>query len=308
MLTRPEAPFAFAFPGAGTAPSAAEQAWVERFATRMRPPLEAASEVAGANLPAAVDPDRFQALDPLARQCFTFAFGLGVADVVTDAAGPPVAVAGHSLGVYAAAVASGALAPGDGLALVVAAYRLAHDACRGRSPAMLAVAGPADVEEVVRQAGGSSLRVVIRNGAFSAVVAGTSCDVARVEAALEDEPGIRVGWLDREVAYHHPGFLAGAADALGRVASGLRWADPRVPVVSSIDGVPCGTAAEVAAFVVANLAHPIDWRRAVATLSNLGAGGLWECGPGDTLARIGRGCQPELDVRTVRRWARREAK
>lgn len=304
---RPETPFALAFPGAGTAPSAAEKAWFHRFSARMRPPLEAGAEIAGADLIAAVDPERFPSLDPLARQCFTFAFGLGVADVVTDVAGAPSAVAGHSLGVYAAAVASGALAPEEGLVLLAAAYREALDACRERRPAMLAVAGPADVDDAVGRAGGDSLRVVIRNGAFSSVVAGTVDDVVRVEALLRDEPGVRVGWLDREVAYHHPGFVAGASNALGAFAAGLRWGDPRVPVVSSIDGSACRTGAEVAAFVVANLAHPIDWRRVVVTLADFGVGGLWECGPGDTLARIGRGCEPELDVRTVRRWARREA-
>ncbi len=307
MLTLPDTPFAFAFPGAGTAPSAAEQAWADRFAAWMRPPLQAASDMAEADLVAAVDPERFATLGPLAQQCFTFAFGLGIADVVLAAGARPVGIAGHSLGVYAAAVASGALIPADGLTLLVAAFRLAADACRGREPAMLAITGPVDVDLAVRQAGGQSLRVVIRNGAFSAVVAGTTGDAVALETAVRGVPGVRVTWLDREVAYHHPDFLAGAARALRDVAVGLAWRDPSVPVVSSIDGALCRTADDVATFLVANLAHPIDWQPVLAKLAGLGACGILECGPGDSLARIGRGCEPSLEVRTVRRWARREA-
>ena len=107
MPTHPEPHIAFVFPGAGTVPGPAEQTWAARYVDRMLPPLRAASDVAGADLVAAVEPRRFQSLDPLARQCFTFAFGLGMADVLADQDGPPVAVAGHSLGVYAAAVAAG---------------------------------------------------------------------------------------------------------------------------------------------------------------------------------------------------------
>lgn len=307
MLTRPDTPFALAFPGAGTAPSAAEVAWTDRFARRMLPPLRDASDVAGADLVAAVDPSRFQALGPLARQCFTFAFGLGVADVVRDAMGAPAAVAGHSLGVYAAAVASGALPAADGLAMLEAAYRLAVGACRGRSPAMLAIAGPADVDPATLAACGPSLRVAIRNGAFSVVVAGVAAEAERLAETVGAQPGVRLTWLDREVAYHHPGFLEDAVAALGREAAGLRWRDPDVPVVSAVDGGACRTGADVAAATATNLGHPIDWRLVVAALGGMGVGTVWECGPGDSLARIGRGCEPDLDVRTARRWARREA-
>lgn len=307
MPTHPESRIAFVFPGAGTVPGPAEQAWVARYVDRMLPPLRAASGVAGADLVAAVDPLRFQSLDPLARQCFTFAFGLGMADVLADQDGPPVAVAGHSLGVYAAAVAAGALSPSDGLTMLSAAYRLAVEACRGRQPAMLAISGPIDVEQAVAAMADPSMRVVIRNGAFSAVVAGPVAPVARLAQVMADEPGVRVIWLDREVAYHHPGFVAGAAKALRGVADGLEWREPRVPVVSAVDGGPCGTGSQVAAFTVANLANPIDWGRVVSTLATMGIERAWECGPGDSLARIGRGCQPELDVRTTKRWARREA-
>lgn len=300
MSTRP-APLAFAFPGAGVQSCGHEAAFRDAHADIFRPLLDLASPRVGADLWAAAD-GPLDDLPDLARQAFTFAYGVAMGRALQADGMAPAGTAGHSLGVYAACVAAGALDPADGLALLEAARVLAADACAGRGVGMLALAGLDEPDAASLPAvDGDAVRVVLVNAPGSVVLAGPLEALEATARQAEAAGAARTAFLDREVAYHHPRYLSGAGASLADVAATLAWRDPAVPVASTVDGRLLRTAADARAFVAANLCTPIRWPAAVAALAGLGIGGLAECGPGLTLTRMARFLEPELPWTNVRR-------
>ncbi len=292
---------AFAFPGAGIQASGYESAFLERHAGVMGPLLARASTRVGTDLASAVG-GMFEELPDLPGQAFTFAFGVGLAEAQRSQGAVPVAMAGHSLGVYAAAVAAGAVGFDDGLTLVEVAWRAATGACAGLGVGMAAIVGLPEAEVAgLPGVDGIDVRIVLVNAPGSVVLAGPVEGIGVALRAAEAAGAARIAWLDREVAYHHPGYMsAAAADLRDAVAVG-RWKDPSVPVVSTIDGGLIRRADDVRAFVAANLCTPITWPRAVAAFASLGVGTVVECGPGLTLTRLARFQEPQMYWRNVRR-------
>jgi [acyl-carrier-protein] S-malonyltransferase len=297
-------PVALAFPGAGIQPCGHEAAFRDAHADCFRPLLALASDGVGADLWAAAAGD-LESLPDLARQAFTFAYGVAVAQALRADGAAVAGTAGHSLGVYAACVAAGALDPADGLALLVAAREVAGAACAGRGVGMLAVAGLDEGDLAALPAvDGDALRVVLVNAPGSVVLAGPLEGLEAAQDQARAAGALRTAFLDRGVAYHHPRYMARAGGDLADVAATLAWRDPAAPVASSIDGRLLRTAADARLFVSANLATPIRWPLAVAALAGAGAAAFAECGPGLTLTRLARFLEPERPWTNVRRWVK----
>lgn len=307
MKPSPRPPTAFAFPGAGIQASGYEPAFLDAHRSVLRPRLDRASALVGVDLRAAVS-GGFESLPDLPRQAFTYAYGAGMAEVLRSQGDVPAVVAGHSLGVYAASVASGAIGFEDGLTLVEVAWRAAVRACAGRGVGMAAVAG-LDEAEIAGLPGvdGETVRVVLVNAPGSVVLAGPLEGLeASLEAALT-AGAARAAWVDREVAYHHPLYMAGASADLLDVASSLAWGEPAIPVASTIDGRILRSLDDIRTFVAANLSTPIAWPLAIAAFASLGVANVSECGPGLTLTRLARFLEPEMTWRNVRRLVKAEA-
>jgi [acyl-carrier-protein] S-malonyltransferase len=298
---------AFAFPGAGVQASGYEAPFLERYVALVGPGLARASIRVGADLSAAAG-GGFEELPELPRQAFTFAYGVGVAAVLRAQGAFPTVLAGHSLGVYAAAVASGALSFDDGLTLVEVAWRAASRSCAGLGVGMAVIAG-LDLAEVVGLPGvdGVAVRVVLVNAPGSIVLGGPVAGIERALQAAEAAGAARIVWLDRFIAYHHPDCMADASAALGEAAAGMVWKDPAVPVVSTIDGLAIHRGDEVRDYVVANLRTPIAWPLAIAAFASLDVRNVVECGPGLTLTRMARFLEPEMAWRNVRRLVKGDA-
>jgi len=292
---------AFAFPGAGIQASGYESAFLERHAGVMGPFLGGASIRVDVDL-SAMAGDGFEELPELPRQVFTFAFGVGMAEALRGRGAAPLAMAGHSLGVYAAAVAAGAVGFDDGLTLVEVAWRAATAACAGLGVGMAAIVGLPEAEVAgLPGVDGDDVRIVLVNAPGSVVLAGPVEGIGVAIRAAEAAGAARIAWLDREVAYHHPRYMSAAAAELRDAVPGCRWKDPWVPLVSTIDGQLMRHGDDVRAFVAANLCTLIEWPRAIATFVTLGADTVVECGPGLTLTRMARFQEPELRWQNVRR-------
>lgn len=304
-------PTAAVFPGAGIALTGHEQALLAAHDAEMRPPIEAASRFAGRDLAPALPARDLDGLAAREAQLLTYAYSLAVLEVLRRDGFAPALLAGHSLGVYAALVAAGCLSFDEGLVAVDAACRIATEACAGRDCGMVTATGlgPDEVAELLSvradaAAGATTLRAVITNNAISVVVAGAGLELETYLADAVERNATRAVWLDRRVAYHHPGYLSGASLALDEVASRLAWREPETPIVSSLDGAVLTTALAARDFMVRNLSSPIRWPRVLDTLARHGCGLVCECGPGTTLTRIGRfdeAAPPYVSVQTLAR-------
>jgi len=291
-------PVALAFPGAFVQPSGPEQDFRESHRPIFDAVLADASSVVGVDL-RRLSVEQAMALEEGPRQVFLQAFGIAAAQVVREAGVPVVATLGHSLGVYGAVVAAGALPVSSGLTLVRVAWDLVQEAYQSDPLGMLGIVGLGE-DEVLALPGAEGVQVVLVNAPWSLVVAGTPDSLDSLEASAREAGALKtIRWTDR-VAYHHPVRLAGAAARLAEVAAREPWRDPEVPIGSPVDGRLARTAPEALALVRDNLCSPVRWPQAVAAASE--AAGFLECGVGSSLVALARMLPDDRPWWGARHW------
>ncbi|MFH8367579.1 type I polyketide synthase [Streptomyces sp. NPDC018031] len=192
----------------------------------------------------------------------------------------PAAVLGHSFGEYAAACFAGAMSLEDGLKLVVARGRLMRES--GKTGAMATVfASEAEVAEAI--AGyPDRISVAAVNGPANTSVSG---DRAVVEAVCEEftRRGVRAKVLRITTASHSP-LIEPIIEEFRAVAEEIRFAPPRIPLVSNLSGeLWAWQEAPDADYWCRHLRQPVRFADGVATLLGTGHRGFLEMGPAPTL-------------------------
>ncbi|MCF1597400.1 type I polyketide synthase, partial [Streptomyces muensis] len=144
----------------------------------------------------------------------------------------PDFVAGHSIGELAAAHVAGVLTLDDAAALVTARARLMASAVEGG--AMIAV--QADEEEVRGTLAGheDAVSIAAVNGPGSVVISGDA-DTARAVAETWRARGRKTTELKVSHAFHSP-HMDGVLDEFRRIAAGLAFQPPAIPLVSTVTG------------------------------------------------------------------------
>jgi [acyl-carrier-protein] S-malonyltransferase len=208
----------------------------------------------------------------------------------------PAFVAGHSLGEYSALVAAGALALEDGLRLVAARGRFMQEAVPAGEGAMAAVlaATAEDVASACAAVAAETGRTVAPanyNAPGQTVIAGHADAVAEASRRLA-EAGARVRPLAVSAPFHCA-LMAPAAEKLAAELAAIRFADPRVPVVSNVEAEPNARGGRVAELLRRQVTAPVRFEASVRRLEALGVDRVLEVGPGRVLsglvARIERG-------------------
>jgi [acyl-carrier-protein] S-malonyltransferase len=225
-----------------------------------------------------------------AAQPALFALSLALLEVAREAGLEPEFVAGHSLGEYTAAVASGALALEDGMRLVSLRGRLMAGAQTERPGTMAAVIGLTieQLEELCREA--SSAGVVTPanlNTPSQIVVSGEIAGVEKLMELAEAAGAQKVVRLQVGAAFHSALMepaQAKMADAMGEVS----WSAPQVPLASNASGTLVTTADAVREALIAQIASPVRWVECVRALDSAGGTTFVELGPGRVLSGLVR--------------------
>ncbi|HEX8122677.1 MAG TPA: SDR family NAD(P)-dependent oxidoreductase [Solirubrobacteraceae bacterium] len=193
----------------------------------------------------------------------------------------PDAVAGHSVGAYAAAALAGVFSRADGARLVTERGRLMGELPAGG--AMAAVAVAADRIEPLLAGG---VVVAARNGAADTVLSGPEAEVERICAALRAD-GARVQRLEVSHAFHSP-LVEPALAGLERALAGIALAPPATTFVSDTSGAIAGEEVATPAYWIAHARQPVDFAGTLSALRSLGCRQLVELGPGSMLLALAR--------------------
>lgn len=219
-------------------------------------------------------------------------------------------VAGHSVGELSAVVAAGCLDLTDGLRAVARRAELMGSVTV--PGAMVAVTGcpRSRAAAVCDDVAGSTGPVVVAvvNSDVHLVVSGADGAVEEVVRRLR-EPGVRTQRVAVSHAFHSP-LMAPVVGEWRRYLGGLRFADPRVPVVTNVTGEVLESGSSVRDALVAQVTAPVRWRDCLVTMVRRGVETAVETGDSRFLARFSRRVDPPLPTMTVAgaAWPRRPAR
>ena len=210
-----------------------------------------------------------------------------------------VAVAGHSLGEFAAAAVAGLLPLADVAAMVALRGRLI-DALPARG-GMLSVF--ASAEAVAEHVAGTSVSVAGINNPGLTTVAGEVAELNALAAALA-AAGVQSKRVDVAHAFHSKmmepvtaQWKAGlAALPCFRRAGGVRahtGASDRARFASTVDAAWAdGARVATVAYWAEHMLKPVRFMDAIRLMSEEGVGAYVEVGPHSTLCSLGRRCVP----------------
>ena len=194
------------------------------------------------------------------------------------------AVAGHSVGEFAAAAAAGILSEEDALRLV---------GLRGRAMAEAAAATPTGMSAVI---GGDEASVIARldelglhpanyNGGGQLVVAGAT--EALTELAAAPPAGTRVIALQVAGAFHTP-YMQPAMAALRTAADVVAAADPTRTIWTNRDGSSVASGRAFVDLLVNQVASPVRWDLCMEAFSAAGVTGIIELAPAGALTGLAK--------------------
>ena len=211
----------------------------------------------------------------------------------------PQALAGHSAGQYAAAVAADAIDYADALRLVRERGRIMQE--RGIAGGMGAVIGLSDeqVHDIVDQARAhGEISVANANAPGQIVLSGV---VPALVFALEMSKTVgarKAARLAVSVASHSP-LMRRARDEFGRLLTRVPFSDPKVAMLGNVHGTVISTADGLRTELTEHLVHGVQW---TTTVRHMVAGGVTdfvEVGPGRVLSGLIRRISPEAGTHQV---------
>ena len=225
--------------------------------------------------------------------------GVAMARALSEEGVQAEAVAGLSVGAFAAAVHSGVLAFRDSLDLV-----------RQRAEMMLtlyptgyglaAIVGltESQVAPLVQEACTPQAPVYVGNinAPRQIVIAGSDLGLVKVLKAAKKLGARKAERLHVSVPSHCP-LLEPVAAALRAVLGGMTLALPRLIYIGNVKARPLRAPADVAEDLASNIAHGVRWHDATSVLEELGCRVFLEMPPGQVLSDLAREALPE--VKTV---------
>jgi [acyl-carrier-protein] S-malonyltransferase len=206
-----------------------------------------------------------------------------------------IAVAGHSVGEYAAAVAASALQPADAMRLVIERGRAMAAMRDGTMCALIGidVDTAIDVCNETQRETGEVVVVANLNAPGQLVISGSADGVAAASKLALTRGARRAIPLNVSGAFHSP-LMTSAAAQFETALDAVAIADPHPPVVCNVDATDVHAADALRDRLRLQLTSPVRWIDCVSRLVELGADTLIEVGPGSVLSGLAKRIAPTV--------------
>lgn len=229
-----------------------------------------------------------------------FCVDLAAAEAVREAGIQPVAVAGFSLGEFAALAFAGALEDDAAFRLVMKRAEYMDKASEESNSTMAAVIKltPEQVVEVCAKYPG--IYPVNFNSGQQVVVAGKVGGFDELAAEVKEMKG-RVLPLAVSGGFHSP-YMQSAADAFGVELKNYKYAAPKMPVYANFTAKPYPTAdpqEEVPELLHKQIVNPVQWETTIKNMVADGIDTFVEVGCGKTLCNLLKKIAPEATCYNV---------
>lgn len=271
-------------PGQGSQSPGFLAPWLEDAA--LRSTLDRYSSAVGLDLAAhGTESDADTIRDTAVAQPLIVAASLLSATALLDGRRDRVgAVAGHSVGEFAAAALAGVLSEEDALRLVRERGLAMADAAALVPTGMSAVIG-GDAEVLAARITELGLEAANVNGGGQTVVAG---ELANLEALAADPvPGTRVIPLQVAGAFH-TSYMGDAVERVRSAAEGIAVGDPSIRLYTNRDGSVVETGAAFLDLLIGQISSPVRWDSCMESMEADGVTGIIELLPGGALKGLAK--------------------
>lgn len=213
------------------------------------------------------------------------------------AGGPkPALLAGHSLGEYAALVASGSLDFAAAMKLVKARSQAMQEAVPAGIGGMAAVLGidPAALAEVCAKASqGEVVSCCNLNAPGQIVIGGHRTAVERAIVLAKEAGAKRALMLPMSVPSHCE-LMRPAAEAMAIALNRANFQPPKIAVLHNATVDVAGDAAGIRLGLAEQLFKPVRWIETIEKFAMQGVTCIVECGPGRVLAGMVKRITPDV--------------
>ena len=209
----------------------------------------------------------------------------------------PYALAGHSLGEYAALVGANVLDYQDAIKLVAERGRLMQNAVPEGEGAMAAIIGLSDDQVLLACAAASAetgepVEAVNFNSPGQIVIAGATEAVDDAIRLLTEEGAKRALKLPVSVP-SHSSLMKPAADEMAKLLETVTFNKPDVQVIHNYDARSHDDPDAIRQALTKQIYNPVRWTETIKIIKE-DADAIIECGPGRVLAGLTRRIDKEI--------------
>ena len=261
--------------------------------------LDEVSDALGADVRAMDSPEALKST--VAVQVALFSAGVATARAMLEKCVEPTAVAGLSVGAFAAAVVAGVLLLRDGVELVrLRAQEMERLFQRGYGLSAIVGLTESQVTEIVQRETSDQFPVFVGNinAPRQIVITGANVAMERVLAKARQQGASNTVRLHVSVLSHCP-LLQPVAEALARRIAGMSLKNPQVTYVGNVSARALRSKERIADDLVHNIVHGVRWHDASTVLKELGCRLFLEMPPGHTLTDLVRQNLPGVDSMPV---------
>ena len=211
----------------------------------------------------------------------------------------PDVVAGHSLGIFAAAVASGVISEDDAIKIVyLRSQKMQESFPVGYGMGAIVGLTRKEVSALVDKVN-TELEPVFtsnQNSELQTVVSGSIAGIKKVLDLAKANSAQKTVLLKVPVPSHSP-LMQSVADVLEKALSEVECKDPQCTYLANFNGHAVRKVAGVKYDMINNLTHPVYWDTMMDVASELGVDTTVELMPGSTFTKLVKSKFP--DFRTI---------
>lgn len=247
---------------------------------------ECAGDILGRDIAAvSFGEDEAQLQKTINAQPAIFALSLACYTLCKEHLPPAIAMAGHSLGEYAALCADGVMTMEDGFRVIGARAAAMEKAGERHPGAMYAIIGcePATIAKVCDETKGYVLPVNY-NSPVQTVIAG-ELDAVQKAAETFTQMGHRAIKLGVSAAFHSK-LMEEAAQELKEAVSGIPFAEPAVPFFSNVTGDQNADLSDMPSYFYRHMISPVRFTDELTHMREAGPSVFVELGPGKVLTGL----------------------
>lgn len=215
-----------------------------------------------------------------------FSMSLMCAKKYTLSGGEFTAVAGHSLGEYAALVLAGSVDLGTGFTLIKHRASCMDRAAKKNGGKMAAVIGlpAADIAEICRTAAedGDYVVPVNYNTKVQTVIAGSEAGIAKAAALLKEKGAKKIVPLAVAAAFHSE-YMRDAAAEFAELIKDIKIKAPEKAFYSNVTGGRLEDFSDIHDILARHICSPVLFTSELEKMQAAGIDCFVECGPGKAL-------------------------